>query len=119
MKAYKLLRKLKDGKLYPLFIHKTYETPIGKWMQAECHPTAGFKVRQGWHCTFLPYAPHLSMRLSNGEQRVWVECEIEEVETYDRPESQGGTWALAQRMKIIRELTMDEIKSILNNNVTA
>ena len=33
MKAYKLLRKLSDGNLYPLFIHKTYSTPIGEWMK--------------------------------------------------------------------------------------
>ena len=35
MKAYKLLRKLSDGNLYPLFIHKTYSTPINEWMQSE------------------------------------------------------------------------------------
>ena len=49
MKAYKLLRKLKDGNLYPLFIHKTYATPFNEWMQAECYPTKRFAVRQGWH----------------------------------------------------------------------
>lgn len=32
MKAYKLLRKLKDGNLYPLFIYKTYATPFNEWM---------------------------------------------------------------------------------------
>ena len=47
MKAYKLLRMKKDGKLYPLFINKTIATPIGEWMEAECHPTKGFAVRQG------------------------------------------------------------------------
>ena len=41
MRAYKLLRKLSDGNLYPLFIHKTYSTPINEWMQAECYPTKG------------------------------------------------------------------------------
>lgn len=51
MKAYKLLRKLSDGNLYPLFIHKTYSTPINEWMQAECYPTKGFAVRCGWHCS--------------------------------------------------------------------
>ena len=49
MRAYKLLRKLSDGNLYPLFIHKTYSTPINEWMQAECYPTKGFAVRCGWH----------------------------------------------------------------------
>lgn len=82
-------------------------------MQAECYPTKGFAVRKGWHCCFTPVAPHLSMRLANGEQRVWVECEVEDYDTYNRPESQGGTWILAQRMKINRELTEDEVAAII------
>ena len=102
MKAYKLLRIKKDGKLYPLFINKTVSTPIGEWLQAECIPTVGFAVRCGFHCTFTPYAPHLKMKLASGEERVWVECEVEDWESYDRPESQGGAWILAQRMKILR-----------------
>ena len=32
----------------------------------------------------------------------WVECEVEDWESYDRPESQGGAWILAQRMKIVK-----------------
>ena len=102
MKAYKLLRMKKDGKLYPLFINKTVPTPIGAWMPAECHPTKGFAVRQGWHCCFKPVAPHLKTQLANGERRVLVECEVEDVTTYNRPESQGGAWILAQRMKITK-----------------
>ena len=82
-------------------------------MQAECYPTKGFAVRQGWHCCFKPIAPHLSMQLANGEQRVWVECEVEDWESYNRPESQGGSWILAQRMKIVRELTDTEVENIL------
>lgn len=113
MIAYKLLRVLSDGNLYPLFIHKTYTTPLNEWLQAECYPTKGFAIRKGFHCTFTPYAPHLFMRLSNGEQRIWCECEIEDWNTYDRPESQGGKWILAQRMKILKTLTEEEVKNIL------
>ena len=102
MKAYKLLRQLKDGNLYPLFINKTIATPIGKWMEAECHPTKGFAVRKGWHCCFQMCAPHLKKTLANGEQRVWVECEVEDFDTYHRPECQGGDWILAQKMKIVK-----------------
>ena len=106
MIAYKLLRRKKrDGKLYPLFINKTIPTPIGKWMQAECFPTKGFAIRKGWHvCYSTMNAPHLKMRLAYGEQRVWVKVEVEDWTTYNRPESQGGTWILAQRMKIIGEV---------------
>lgn len=112
MRAYKMVRKLSDGKLYPLFINKTEPTPIGKWMKAECYPTKGFAIRQGWHCCFKPIAPHLKETLANGEQRVWVEVEIEDYTTYKRPESQGNDWLLAQKMKIIREVPYEEIRQI-------
>lgn len=112
MIAYKLLRIKKDGKLYPLFINKTNETPIGVWMNAECYPTKGFAVRKGWHCCFKPIAPHLKTKLSSGEERIWVECEVEDWESYDRPTTQGGAWILAQRMKINRILTFDEVDKI-------
>lgn len=112
MIGYKLVRKLSDGNLYPLFINKKNPTPIGEWLPAECFPTKGFAVRQGWHCCFQPIAPHLKERLSSGEQRVWVEVEVEDYATYNRPESQGGAWILAQRMKIVREVPREEIEMI-------
>lgn len=102
MIAYKLLRKGKDGLLYPLFINKKNPTTFGEWIKAECFPTKGFAVRKGWHCCLLPYAPHLKMELASGEKRVWVEVEIKNYEFYERPESQGGTWVLAQDMKVLR-----------------
>lgn len=55
------------------------------------------------------------MVLANGERRVWVECEVEAWESYDRPESQGGSWILAQQMKIVREITLDEVDAIMRN----
>lgn len=116
MKAYKLLRIKKDGKLYPLFIDKTNETPLNVWMDAECHPTKGFAVRKGWHCCFKPIAPHLKTELASGEKRVWVECEVEDWESYDRPESQGGAWILAQRMKITKVISQEEVEKIVENN---
>ena len=42
------------------------------------------------------------MELANGEKRVWVECEGEDYEEYSRPESQGGSWVLCQRLKLIK-----------------
>lgn len=113
MRAYKLLRIKKDGNLYPLFINKTHSTPIGKWLESECHPTKGFAIRQGWHCCFIPFAPHLKTKLSNGEERVWVECEVENYNTYNRPESQGGAWILAQKMKINRIISKEDVDSLL------
>ena len=105
MKAYKLFRKMKDGQLSPLFINTSSRVPIGEWLQAECHPKKGFAIRMGWHCTLKLSAPHLKKNPKNGSPRVWVEVEVEDYELYNRPESQGGTWVLAQRMKVIRELS--------------
>lgn len=99
MKAYKLVRKLKDGSLAPLFINKKSRFPIGVPLIAEPHQTKGFAFRPGWHCTLIPSAPHLSKK-----GRVWVEVEVEDFKLYSRPESQGGTWILAQKMVIIKEL---------------
>ena len=99
MIAYKLIRKLKDGSLSPLFINKKSRIPLNVWLDAEFHPTKGYYQRKGWHCTLKPIAPHLSLK-----NRVWVEVEIDEFEYYERPESQGRTWVLAQKMKVIREL---------------
>ena len=115
MKAYKLVR-IKDGKLYPLFINKKEQFKIGKQMIAECYPTNGFAVRKGFHCCFIPYAPHLKEKLSNGEIRVWIECEVEDWQSYDRPESQGGSWILAQKMKVNRILTSVEVEYIIKNS---
>jgi len=98
MIVYKLVRKMKDGSLSPLFINKKSRIPIDKWLEAELYPTNGFAVRKGWHCTLNPIAPHLSKR-----GRIWLEVEVEDYKYYNRPESQGGTWVLAQKMKAIRE----------------
>lgn len=89
---------MKDGSLSPLFINKKSRIPIGVWLDAESHPTKGFAYRKGWHCTLKPEAPHLSTK-----NRVWVEVEIEDFEYYET-ESQGGTWVVTQKMKVIKEL---------------
>lgn len=92
---------MRDGSLAPLFINKKQRIPVGEWLEAENHPTNGFAVRQGWHCTLKPEAPHLSENPKGDVPRIWVTVEVEDYKTYDRPESQGGTWVLAQRMKVI------------------
>ena len=100
MIAYKLVRKMKDGQLSPLFINRKSRLPIGEWMKSEFHSTKGFAERQGWHCCLIQEAPHLMVGEGIGKDRIWVEVEVEDYELYDRPESQGGTWVLADRMKI-------------------
>lgn len=99
MKAYKLLRVLKNGELTPLFINKQQRIPIGEWMQAESHPTKGYLFRPFWHCTSQPIAPHLTEK-----GRIWCEIEMEDFTEFSRPEHQGGLWFLASKIKVIRKI---------------
>ena len=96
MIAYKLCRQLKSGEITSLFINKKNRLPFNQWMEAENHPTKGFKERPYWHCTSNPVAPHLSMK-----GRVWVKVEMSDFHEFDRPESQGGMWYLAKNIKLI------------------
>jgi hypothetical protein len=102
VKAYKLIRQRKDGTFGSLFINRKAVIPVGKWLTAEDHPTRGYERRFGWHCTFLPIAPHLSKK-----GRIWVECEVRDYEVYKRPENQGGRWILAKKMKLLGVVSHD------------
>lgn len=101
--AYKLFRELKSGEITSLFINKSRKLPYDKWMESDKIPTKGFAVREGWHCTEEPNAPHLKMDLKSGEKRIWKMVMIEDYTEFKRPESQGGMWYLAKRMKILKD----------------
>lgn len=108
MRAYKLFRKRRDNTLGPLFINRKLRVKLGTWYDAEDHPTKGYAHRPGWHAGLLPKAPHLTVT-----GRVWCEVELEDVAPLPRPESQGGLWLLARRMKVVREMDIDEVWHIL------
>lgn len=99
IKGYKLFRVRKDGTIGPLFINQRQRIEVGKWMDAEDHPTKGFAHRPGWHATLKPVAPHLSTK-----GRVWCRVAMTKTRKFNRPQSQGGTWVLAQKLKVTRVL---------------
>lgn len=89
-KGFKLFEMRDDGKLFPLFIGKTKETPMNEWVIAEIvehHP--GFASRPGWHIgSTIPSAPWLmgadgTYKSQRGKRfkRVW--CEVEYVADVD------------------------------------
>ena len=93
-KGYKLFEQRDDGKLFPLFIGKTTETPMNEWVPAEIimhHPQ--FSHRPGWHLgAILPSAPWLmgangTYKSQRGKRfkRVW--CEVEYVADVDYTET--------------------------------
>ena len=91
--GFKLFEQREDGKLFPLFIGKTKETPMNEWALAEIiehHPS--FAHRPGWHIgSMLPSAPWLmssdgTYKSQRGKtfKRVW--CEVEYVADVDYTE---------------------------------
>lgn len=91
MKVYKLF-KLKNGKLYPLYIYDKEEIEIGKWLKAKCGPLADethvycrkfqkLALRPGYHSTTVPFSDWIGKKQSDGTlarrpDNVWAECEI-------------------------------------------
>jgi hypothetical protein len=104
--AYKMFRLRKDGTLGPLFINARQRIPVGEWLTAEDHPTKGFAHRPGWHCCFQAEAPHLKLK----DDRVWALVTVEDWQKYDRPESQGGSWILANRLRV--EAVLDNMRGV-------
>lgn len=144
-RGWKLFEMRDDGKLFPLFIGKTKETPMNEWVKGEIIPTNKFSVRPGWHLsTTIPSAPWLmgadgTYKSQRGKRfrRVW--CEVEYVADvdytdmvqklpkkcfvdrlpdngfYNFRESGNRLWVIADRIKIIRILEENERMDILNS----
>ena len=144
-KGFKLFEMRDDGKLFPLFIGKTKETPMNEWVKGEIIPTNKFSVRPGWHLgTRLPSAPWLmgfdgTYKSQRGKRfrRVW--CEVEYVADidytdvvqglpkkcftdrlpdngfYNFRESGNRLWVIADRIKITRIMEENERMEMLRS----
>lgn len=99
MIGYKLFRQRADGSLGPLFINRSQRLEVGVTYVAEDHPTKGYAHRPGWHICSEQNAPHLSK-----EGRVWAKVRFSGYTSHQRPESQGGLWYTASKMKIMEVL---------------
>ena len=96
MIGYKLFTLRKDGTLGSLFINRSKRIVPGVEYKAGKHKTRGFAYRPGWHICPTRNAPHLTTK-----GRVWCKVRFSDYEALARPESQGGTWYLAGKMKVI------------------
>lgn len=88
--GYKLFR-IKNGKLFPLYVLANQETPMGVWLEAESGKLQengkvkaklgnGLCYRPGWHIADIPYAAHIGQKSDDGTllqkpDTVW--CEVE------------------------------------------
>lgn len=90
MKVYKLFR-LKNEKLYPLYINTNKDTPMNILIPAETgelkengkvkSKLGDLAYRPGWHCCEIPLADHIGTKQPNGKlyqskDTVWCEVEV-------------------------------------------
>ena len=90
MTTYKLFR-MKNGKLYPLYVLANKETPIGKELKAEVGQLAdethvksrlgSLSLRPGYHSTHVPFTDWIGKKTADGhllqkKDTVWCECEV-------------------------------------------
>ena len=139
--GYKLFEMDQEGKLFPLFIGKTKETEINKWIHAEHIPSKGFSIRSGWHIGTIPSAPWLmsvdgtyKSQRSKYWKRVW--CEVEYNTNYNYTDDAlkqkkkcfqycpdngyylfrevgNRTWVITSDIKVNKIITESERKQIL------
>lgn len=108
MIAYKLFRVRRDGSIGSLYFDRKARLVTGEWLTAiEGIRQKGFEYRPGWHCVPRPYSPHLSIR-----HRKWYVVEIDPESSYEiaRPDREGGTWIIAERMKILRPANQELVQ---------
>ena len=102
MKAYKLCRLGKDGKIYPLYVLANNPLPIGVWLEAEEGIMASdnkhvksrlgnLAFRPGYHMISMPRVFHLGMKLHKedklpsfrNKEHVWCECSVDTTIHYE------------------------------------
>ena len=93
MTTYKLFR-IKNGKLFPLYVESNREMPIGEWLVAGCgvcvdatHVKASgcggkLSLRPGFHSTTVPFTDWIGKKMADGtlaqrNDTVWCECQID------------------------------------------
>lgn len=93
MKTYKMFR-VRNGKLYPLYVEAKREMVMGVWLNAqvgekadETHVKASgcggkLSLRPGFHSTEIPFTDWIGKKDTDGnliqrKDTVWCECEVE------------------------------------------
>jgi hypothetical protein len=106
MKAYKLF-KVKNEKLYPLYIYANEEVPVGVRLKAKPGEMSkdgkhvksklgDLAYRPGWHACDCPYAGHIGKKMEDGSlvqaaDTVWCEIEVGDTTNYTEYVKQFGT----------------------------
>lgn len=112
MKTYKLFR-MKEGRLYPLFVETGREMKMGIWLEAGVgelvDPThvksklGPLALRPGFHSTEVPFTDWIGKRqggvLVQRQGTVWCECEVDGQQ--EHPSERYGKRERCRRIGII------------------
>lgn len=104
-KGYKLF-KIRNGKLYPLYVFSNEETKMNVWLEAkdgEIHSDGkhvksklgALCFRPGWHLSEIPLATHIGKKSDDGtlhqkEDTVWCEVEYSDEINYQPEANRNG-----------------------------
>ena len=129
MITYKLLR-IRDGKLYPMFVDTRKEMTPGKWLKAEVGELVDERhvksrlgplaLRPGFHSTEVPFTDWIGKRTEDGTlvQRpdtVWCECEVEGNQEF--PEGRSGKQTLPSDWYYFRTKPGQPFPWIISNRI--
>lgn len=128
MKTYKLFR-MREDRLYPLFVETGREMKMGKWLEAGVgelvDPThvksklGPLVLRPGFHSTEVPFADWIGKRqgsiLVQRKDTVWCECEVEGLQ--EHPSEQYGKRTLPQGWYYFRTKPNQPFPWIISNRI--
>ena len=128
MKTYKLFR-MREGRLYPLFVETGREIEIGRWLEAGIGELADpthvksrlgpLALRPGFHSTEIPFVDWIGKKqdgmLVQRKDTVWCECEVDGQQ--ENPSERYGKRTLPEDWYYFRTKPNQPFPWIISNRI--
>ena len=128
MITYKLLR-IRNGRLFPLFVETDREMKIGEWLEAGIGEKADdthvksklgpLSLRPGFHSTEVPFTDWIGKRQGGGlvqrQGTVWCECEVDGQQ--EHPSERYGKRTLPEDWYYFRTKPNQPFPWIISNRI--
>ena len=128
MKTYKLFR-IREGRLYPLFVETGCEMKMGRWLKAGVgelvDPThvksrlGPLALRPGFHSTEVPFVDWIGKRqrgiLVQRKDTVWCECEVDGLQ--ENPSERYGKRTLPEDWYYFRTKARQTFPWIISSRI--
>ena len=128
MKTYKLFR-MREGRLYPLFVETGREMEMGIWLEAGIGELADpthvksrlgpLALRPGFHSTEIPFVDWIGKKqdgmLVQRKDTVWCECEVDGQQ--ENPSERYGKRTLPEDWNYFRTKPNQPFPWIISNRI--